>query len=386
MSKELKPIMKEILIKHELYDDKKKARTNLYLIFVISAVSFITLTLPVYFKLDFIASESFLRTLSQVNATIFALAFIVPLAAIQLSKYKTRIELFSRYNLAYMITYLFTVFMPFLTSARSLIGVSFSLSLSVTCGLLLVPYLRHIKMNLEPEIALKNLRSKAEKEIAREERRIGEIGSEIHDTTMQAYALKDYSIFSKGLDELIALIKHAFHEKGGIVAIEVARWLQRTGENVIEDRNALLIFSERMLHLETRAPPAEKDASALPLRILEIVTLRFLVWVALEKKQKFNAIYPTSSIIQSAIINTYKNQKIRDFVNKEVLRSLISIPNDIVETAFELLRNKYLADPYLTALGELFPGLRGGMLNAALLKMLTDFEREYKSVRKARLK
>ncbi len=205
-------------------------------------------------------SESALTSLAQVDATIFALAFTIPLAASQFGRYpRTPGSFLDKTNTTYFGIYSLATFSALIAGTYGWMS-RVTLGLSVTCAGILLPYLVRTNEKLQP---LEIIRDEKRRIVAswkdKTEKGQAEAGLQLENFARIALAAGDYSTLELTLNCMISLLPLA-----GQLPV---RWtystlqpgpeglhqaIQRIGEVCIDDSVALSIWCNEILGLATR--------------------------------------------------------------------------------------------------------------------------------------
>jgi len=323
------------------------------------------------------SGDNKLLSIAQINATVFALAFTIPIAATQLEKYRSEIPMFRGYHLYYMLFFILSIFFPIFSPSDSTLGYSISLIFSIACLLLLIPYLRWIKERLNPlriicsleEMAISYVNSLQEEKLKATIERIDEL-------IIKSLSEKDYGIFGKAFEVLPKISRHCFvrrlilteHPPQGY--IYVGREITRIAELAIDDRTAMQIVSEKILLFDTmHIPTSETDETTFPLKMMEFTTLSWLTRFAIEQKESMSAMHCVASLLKTASPFVYVSddgQKLVTAYKLQTIKFLLTIPENIVEWAYSLNENEYKM-----RYGE-------GLLKIALLGQIAEFYLQYK--------
>jgi len=341
---------------------------NYIIIFVISCLAYALLQL-----ITIAHPNTVLTTLAQVNSTIFALAFTIPLVASQLGRYRTPIPIFSGFSLAYMLLYISTIFL-------SLLGpdaiVSFCISLSILCALLLIPYLRWVKDGFSSTRVIERQKNEAVSSIKKNnEASFREAVDNIYNMAVESLHFKDYSTFTYALDGIVKLTRHAYFAGLRVSTEQEYAWLfvglrmQRIGEMAVEDRFALQSVCDGILRLDTEAEPIQNRLLTLPLKSTELVSLCVLAKLASEKNG-LNALPPVEALFRLVMGTLYENHKdLEDKIRKDTIKFLVTLPEKIIDDAYSDLENKYQVK------------YGGGILKIALLGQLAKLYLDYRDTR-----
>lgn len=319
-------------------------------------------------------SETVLATLAQVNSTIFALVFTIPLVASQLGRYRTPIPIFRGFSLVYMLLYMLAIFLP-LSRFPPIIPVC--IPLSVFCTLLLIPYFRWVENGLSVEGTLEYHKSEAVKStLKNREASFREKVDNIYEIAVQALNFKDYNALAIALDELVELARYTYkvgfavatEQKYGFLFIGLA--IQRIGEMAVNDRFGLNIVSEKILALDTRAKPETNHILTLPLKSLEFVSLCVLSKLACDNKNWLSAISSVEALLEHNLGTFYtKHKELNDATQKRTIDFLITLPDQVIQDTFDDLKNKY----------EVKYG--DGILKITLIARLAKLYLEYRKTR-----
>ena len=316
-------------------------RIVLYRVYVVICLAFaIVLLLSAKYVRQF-PTDSW-GTLAQINATIFALAFTIPLVIGQLTKYPIEIGLFRGYSLAYMILYLFAVFLP-LISTESIMY--FTFSLSVLCALLLVPYLRHIQERYSPSTLARSYGNRSTTAMMRnDERQFCDLFDTICSIAVKAISERDYAVVGSTYDVFIRLIRNSLQvgfklrkeEKDGYLFIGDKMLI--VSEQAVNDRGILRLVCEKILSLDTRA--ARGKEFNLPLSRIELHSLVVLARAA-DRAEVWYVYTPIMSLIEHALYNNCPIPELKDKIENEVIEFLLTIERESIEQAYGILQAHY---------------------------------------------
>jgi len=226
----------------------------MFVVLVGGVVTYLT-----YF-LDLQVSEAALTGLAQVDATIFALAFTIPLAAAQFGRYpRTPGSFLDKTNTTYFGVYSLATFSALIARTYGWMpGVT--LGLSVTCAGVLLPYLARTNEKLQPGEIIRDEKSR----IVRSwkygtEKGQAEAGLQLENFARIALSSSDYSTLELALNAMISLVPVAgqlpVHWRysplqPGPEGLHQA--IQRIGEVCIDDSVASSIWCNEILGLATR--------------------------------------------------------------------------------------------------------------------------------------
>jgi len=320
-------------------------------------------------------SETVLVTLAQVNATIFALAFTIPLIANQLGKYSSATPIFKGFSLTYMLFYISVIFLPLIGPSAI---ATLCVSLSILSTMLLIPYLRWMKNSLSaPRIIQDYNRRALSSMVKKSTSDFKEAIDDIYNLAMQAYSLKDYGTLEQTLDQMVKLARYSCCIDFRITSttpeeefawLYVGRRIQRIGENIVEDRTALQIICEKILWLDTNAEPFKNRIFTLPLKTMEFVSLSVLAKFVCERNE-INAMHPVAALFEHALGATYDDERINEKIRNDIITFFVSLPERVIDYAYGILETRYK-----TRYG-------GGILKIGLLGMLAKFYLEYRDIR-----
>ncbi|HLE75346.1 MAG TPA: hypothetical protein VI864_04790 [Candidatus Bathyarchaeia archaeon] len=332
-----------------------------------------------------IYDRSILATISQINATVFALAFTIPIAATQLEKYRSEIAMFRGLHLYYMLFFIFSIFFPILLPQGSNLGYVISIIVSVICLLLLIPYLKWVKESLDPEKIIETLKGLAFFAIDNHDE--GEFKSTIeklNQLIIKALSEKDYGVFGRAFEVMPNLGRHCFNKKFLITGnpseglIYIDREMVRIGELAIDDRTAMQIVSEKFLLLDTMHVPAnESSETTFSLKVSEEASLSWLAKLAVERKNNFIAMHPISALLKTATLTVYTSdfgRKLASAFQTQIIKFLLTIPEEVVDWAYSINENEYKVK------------YGNSDLKIALLGMSAKFYLEYKEELKKKKK
>ena len=324
-----------------------------------------------------IYDRNVLTTIAQINATVFALAFTIPTAATQLEKYRSEIAMFSGYHLCYMLLFIFSIFFPILLPNGSNLGYAISVIMSLSCLLLLIPYLKWIRESLDPERIINNLQETAFSSVdSRKEKELKVTIEKLDQIIIRSLSEKDYGVFSKSFEVLPKLARYCFDRKFRIIdhppngSIYVGREITRMSELAIDDRTAIQIASGKILLLDTMHVPAgESNERTFPLKMMEQTGLSWLAKLAVEHKNNLNAMHPIANLLKSSSSIVYKSDFGKRLVSEfqfQTIEFLLTIPEEVVDWAYSLNETEYKVK------------YGGGILKAALLGISAKFYLEYR--------
>jgi hypothetical protein len=324
-----------------------------------------------------IYDRNILTAIAQINATVFALAFTIPIIATQLEKYRSEISMFSGYHLCYMLLFIFSIFFPILLPDGSNLGYAISIIVSVVCLLLLIPYLKWVKESLDPERIIKTLREAAFSNVDNHsEKELKATIEKLNQIIIRSLSEKDYGTFSKAFEVLPELARHCFNRKFMISDhppqgwIYIGREITRMSELAIDDRTATQIASEKILLLDTmHVPASESNERTFPLKVLEQTGLSWLAKLAIERKNNINAMHPIANLLKSSSFIVYESDYGRQLVSTfqlQTIHFLLTMPEEVVDWAYSMNENEYRVR------------YGGGALKIALLGISAKLYLEYK--------
>jgi len=324
-----------------------------------------------------IYDRNVLTTIAQINATVFALAFTIPLIATQLEKYRSEIAMFSGYHLYYMLLFIFSIFFPILLPDGSNLGYAISVIVSIVCLLLLIPYLKWVKENLDPERIIKTLRETAFSNVDnRSEKELKATIEKLNQIIIRSLSEKDYGTFSKAFEVLPELARYCFDRKFIISDhppqgyIYIGREITRMSESTIDDRTAIQIACEKILLLDTmHVPASESNERTFPLKVMEQTGLSWIAKLAIEHKNNINAMHPIANLLKSSSLIAYESefgQQLVPAFQLQTIHFLLTMPEDVVDWAYSMNENEYKVR------------YGGGALKMALLGMSAKLYLEYK--------
>lgn len=324
-----------------------------------------------------IYDKNVLTAIAQINATVFALAFTIPIIATQLEKYRSEISMFSGYHLYYMLLFIFSIFFPILLPEGSNLGYATSIIVSFACLLLLIPYLKWVKESLDPERIIKTLRKAAFSNVDNHNEKDWKASIEkLNQIIIRSLSEKDYGTFSKAFEVLPELARHCFDRKFMIRdhpsqgCIYIGREITRISELAIDDRTATQITSEKILLMDTMHVPAdESNERTFPLKLMEQTGLSWLAKLAIERKNNINAMHPIANLLKSSSFIVYESDFGRQLASTfqlQTINFLLTMPEEVVDWAYSLNESEYKVK------------YGGGDLKIALLGIAAKFYLEYK--------
>jgi hypothetical protein len=317
-----------------------------------------------------------LATIAQINATVFALAFTIPIAATQLEKYRSEIAMFRGYHLCYMFLFIFSIFFPILLPDGSNLGYAISVIVSVVCLLLLIPYLKWVKESLDPERIIETLQETAFSSVdSHREKEFKTTIEKLDQIIIRSLSEKDYGIFSKAFEVLPKLARYCFDRKFMVTNhppqgyMYTGREITRMSELAVDDRTAIQIVSEKILLIDTmHFPASENNEKTLPLKMMEQTVLSWLARFAIEHRNSLNAMHPIANLLKSSSLIVYKpdyDQLAKAF-QLQTIQFLLTIPEEVVDWAYSLNESEYKIK------------YGGGALKTALLGIFAEFYLKYK--------
>jgi hypothetical protein len=323
-----------------------------------------------------IYDKNVLATVAQINATVFALAFTIPIAATQLEKYRSELTMFSGYHLCYMLLFIFSIFFPIVLPDGANLGYVISIMLSVLCLMLLIPYLKWVRESLDPERIIKTLQETAFSSVDNyREKELKQTIEKLEQIITRSLLEKDYGVFGKAFEVLPKLARYCFDRKLTVVDhprqgyIHIGREITRMSELAIDDRTAIQIASEKILLLDTMHVPAgESGERTFPLRVMEQTGLSWLAKFAIEHKSNLNAMHPIANLLKSASMIVYKPDydQLAKALQLQTIQFLLTIPEEVVDWAYSMNENEYKVR------------YGGGDLKIALLGISAQFYLAYK--------
>jgi hypothetical protein len=253
-------------------------------------------------------STSAMTSLSQVNATIFALAFTIPLAASQFSTYPSRPEsLFDTKNLLYFATYIPSIFLALIAPADTILA-ALTLGLSVTCAVLVVPYLFRTGLKLKPKRIIEGEKTRVLRRWREDtEEGLAEPGSEIENLARMALGRRDYQTFETSMVAMISLVRESMklpvRSKTSPLqpgAAGLSQAVQRIGEACVEDSLAVAIWCSKILDLGTRKSFVPDETTNI-LKYVEYDQLSHIIGSSASKGLPYAI--PMTALIEWAILN-----------------------------------------------------------------------------------
>lgn len=188
------------------------------------------------------SSDQILSSLCQANATIFALAFTIPIVAAQLSRYFSARRLLKKWSMIYMILYLITVFFPIMISQGDTLQISLAFFLSGFCGGLVIYYFAYVEDQLTPHMQLQN----AAESITHTPNAWKTAESQILYIIFRALEQRDYDVYQEGLKRYSSIIKFAFRHLDLKAKTKVANSFEEIGFRVITDYTGLRFFCDEL--------------------------------------------------------------------------------------------------------------------------------------------
>jgi len=218
------------------------------LLFVLSGL------FTIWLARDVVLQQSTIDTLIQTNATVLALAFTIPLAAAQFSRYEIGPEsFFNSENLAFFLVYGATIFLPLLLYDRSFSPLF--IGLSVMCFSLVFPFLFRVTRLLAPSSIVDLTKAKIEKRLSRNE---PEPGLALEYLAYQALEYRDYGTFAKVILSLSELYPVWLESRSGwsydplqLNTSNVNLVMGRVGEASLVSRHSLMVYCHSVLQICT---------------------------------------------------------------------------------------------------------------------------------------
>lgn len=261
----------------------------------------------IYFgTLDLSLETGSLQALAQVNATILAFAFAIPIAAAEFSPYKPYREMKSLYidsrGMVFLFAYVAAAILPLMISDNS----SYSrilISASVTLALLMFPYLLRTSQRLTPGSIIR----RAEDEIIGEwSDRKPVSGSEIESLAYRTLRRRDYEVFSLICSSLINLYGKWLNLPETVArASGIERTVLRVGESAVGDEYALRIYLKSVLSICTDRSLLIEEKDII-LKLLEFDILEYIARKTKDDSQEVVSIV-IESIVAWAVRNEYRD-------------------------------------------------------------------------------
>jgi ribosomal protein S18 acetylase RimI-like enzyme len=332
-----------------------------------AVISFMVFVLTVYgtYRLGLTFSNEFMETLAQINATVFALAFTIPLAASQFARYQTRPEsFFDKTNLLYFLAYAVAIFFPILAGTNAT-SHFVAVGLSAMCLSLLIPFLFRTARKLTPKQIIGEEYGKVIR-AWKDEESFAEYGSSIENIARAALKMKDYTTFNTAVESMISLVRVSMNlpaqisygpQQPGAAGLQQA--VVRIGEDSLDDRFALKIWCAWLLGLATRKHFKIENGASI-LKYVEYLVLSETLLLSSRKPESQH--FLAKCLIEWAIFNQYPNDADADKEISRCAASLITLPQESVDEAIQDSQKRMEQSPLLGPVGPLpfgdIPNLR----------------------------
>jgi hypothetical protein len=189
------------------------------------------------------SSEQILSSLSQADATIFALTFTIPIVAAQISRYSSAKKLLRVWNVTYMIVYMITVFLPLTISQSDTLQVSLVFFLSGFCGGFVIYYFTSVEDQLAPHRQLQDITESLYQSKGNSWKGVA---AQMMDIIFRASEHKDYDVYREGLKKYSELTEFALKHLGPEAKMQVLNGYEEIGFQATADYISLRFFCDEL--------------------------------------------------------------------------------------------------------------------------------------------